>query len=113
VWEPHAPANTSIASNHHTHKLSPYTDLRLKGKVRGACLPHLSEKCTRDGPFPGGRNSQRFASAPLRQPCTVPDLGVGDGCGRRAHGSLWAREQEAMRSGRAEVKVARDLLDAC
>ncbi|KAG2492833.1 hypothetical protein HYH03_008988 [Edaphochlamys debaryana] len=33
VWEPQTPANTSVALNRHTHKLSPYTDRPLMGKV--------------------------------------------------------------------------------
>jgi hypothetical protein len=33
VWEPESPANTSTALNHHRHKLSPYTDMPLKGRV--------------------------------------------------------------------------------
>ncbi|PNH11261.1 putative allantoinase 1 [Tetrabaena socialis] len=33
VWEPHSAANTSTALNRHRHRLSPYTDLPLKGKV--------------------------------------------------------------------------------
>ncbi|PNH11170.1 Allantoinase [Tetrabaena socialis] len=33
VWEPHSAANTSTALNRHRHRLSPYTDLPLMGKV--------------------------------------------------------------------------------
>ncbi|KXZ50155.1 hypothetical protein GPECTOR_17g791 [Gonium pectorale] len=33
VWEPETRTNTSVALNLHTHKLSPYTDVPLKGKV--------------------------------------------------------------------------------
>ncbi len=33
VWEPEALANTTTAANLHKHKLSPYTDMQLYGKV--------------------------------------------------------------------------------
>ncbi|GLC40179.1 hypothetical protein PLESTB_000259700 [Pleodorina starrii] len=33
IWEPETRANTSVALNLHTHKLSPYTDTPLYGKV--------------------------------------------------------------------------------
>ena len=33
MWEPEKAADTSVASNKHLHKLSPYTDMQLKGKV--------------------------------------------------------------------------------
>ncbi|KAG2443328.1 hypothetical protein HYH02_009394 [Chlamydomonas schloesseri] len=38
VFEPGSPANTSVAVNLHTHKLSPYTDVPLKGKVVAAVV---------------------------------------------------------------------------
>lgn len=33
MWEPEALANTTTAANLHKHKLSPYTDMQLYGKV--------------------------------------------------------------------------------
>lgn len=33
VWEPESKANTTIEGNVHKHKLSPYTDMDLEGKV--------------------------------------------------------------------------------
>jgi hypothetical protein len=33
VWSPEAAADTSAAHNQHRHKLTPYGDLALKGKV--------------------------------------------------------------------------------
>lgn len=33
VWDPEADADTSTIHNRHQHKLSPYTDMKLKGKV--------------------------------------------------------------------------------
>ncbi|KAJ9522783.1 hypothetical protein QJQ45_019804 [Haematococcus lacustris] len=38
VWEPESPADTSIAANQHKHKLTPYTDLPLLGKVVGTIV---------------------------------------------------------------------------
>ncbi len=33
IWEPETRANTSVTLNLHTHKLSPYTETPLYGKV--------------------------------------------------------------------------------
>jgi hypothetical protein len=33
VWDPEAKADTSVQHNQHRHKLTPYGDLALKGKV--------------------------------------------------------------------------------
>lgn len=33
VWDPEALADTSIGHNRHQHKLSPYADMKLRGKV--------------------------------------------------------------------------------
>ncbi|KAF6265397.1 allantoinase [Scenedesmus sp. NREL 46B-D3] len=33
VWDPEAAADTSVGHNRHQHKLSPYTDMKLKGRV--------------------------------------------------------------------------------
>ncbi len=38
MFEPASPANTSVEFNLHTHKLSPYTDVPLKGKVVAAVV---------------------------------------------------------------------------
>lgn len=34
IWHPYAPANTSDAYNRHRHKLTPYQDLELMGRVQ-------------------------------------------------------------------------------
>jgi hypothetical protein len=33
VWDPDTLADTSAGHNRHQHKLSPYTDMKLKGRV--------------------------------------------------------------------------------
>ncbi len=33
VWDPEAAADTSTEGNHHKHKLTPYKDMDLRGKV--------------------------------------------------------------------------------
>lgn len=33
VWDPEAAADTSVAANRHQHKLSPYNDMQLQGRV--------------------------------------------------------------------------------
>ncbi|EFJ47391.1 allantoinase [Volvox carteri f. nagariensis] len=38
IWEPETRANTSVSLNLHTHKLSPYTDVPLYGKVLGTIV---------------------------------------------------------------------------
>lgn len=62
VWEPESPANTTASANLHTHKLSPYTDMPLSGKVLATIV--------------GGDLSALFGNT-NKQPCGSLVLGRG------------------------------------
>lgn len=53
VWDPEAGADTSAAHNQHKHKLSPYTDMPLKGKVLATFVQGHKVFDEKEGVFQG------------------------------------------------------------
>lgn len=53
VWDPEAKADTSPQHNQHRHKLTPYGDLPLKGKVVATYVAGHKVFGDKQGVFPG------------------------------------------------------------
>lgn len=57
VWDPEALANTSLGHNRHQHKLSPYTDMQLKGGVLATFVRGHKVFDDKEGVFAGSCGS--------------------------------------------------------
>lgn len=53
MWDPEAAADTSVQANQHRHKLTPYSDLPLNGKVWATYVGGHKVFGEREGVFRG------------------------------------------------------------
>lgn len=53
VWDPEAAADTSAGHNRHQHKVSPYTDMPLKGQVLATFVKGHKVYDEQEGVFEG------------------------------------------------------------
>lgn len=53
MWDPEAAADTSVKANQHRHKLTPYSDLPLKGRVLATYVGGHKVFGEREGVFRG------------------------------------------------------------